>query len=221
MGELVSIITPLHQQTARDYIGRMYDDKVHCMGIASRYGSDYWDGDRRYGYGGYKYIPRRWKPVAESLIERYELTNQSKILDVGCGKAFLLHELKFLLPGLQITGIDISEHGISGGTDNIRPHLLIHDARKRLPFSDDEFDLVLSLGMLHNFTLFELETGITEIARVGQHGYVMVESYRSLEELFNLQCWALTAKSFLEPEEWKWLYRKFGFSGDYEFIYFE
>jgi SAM-dependent methyltransferase len=221
MGELVSIVTPLHQQTARDYIGRMFDDKVHCMGIASRYGSDYWDGGRRYGYGGYKYIPGRWKPVAESLIERYELTNQSKILDVGCGKAFLLHELKLLLPGLQITGIDISEHGISGSTDNIRPHLLIHDARKRLPFSDDEFDLVLSLGMLHNFTLVELETGITEIARVGRHGYVMVESYRSLEELFNLQCWALTAKSFLDPEEWKWLYRKFGFLGDYEFIYFE
>lgn len=221
MGELVSIVTPLHQQTARDYIGRMFDDKVHCMGIASRYGSDYWDGDRRYGYGGYKYIPGRWKPVAESLVERYELTNQSKILDVGCGKAFLLHELKLLLPELQVTGIDISEHGISGSTDFIKPHLQIHDARTGLPFSDNEFDLVLSLGMLHNFTLVELETAIREIARVGRHGYVMVESYRSHEELFNLQCWALTAKSFLEPEDWKWLYRKFGFSGDYEFIYFE
>ena len=191
------------------------------MKEAKKYGKKYWDGNRRFGYGGYKYIPGRWKPVAESLVERYELTNQSKILDVGCGKAFLLHELKLLLPELQLTGIDISEHGISGSTDFIKPHLQIHDARTGLPFSDNEFGLVLSLGMLHNFTLVELETGIREIARVGRHGYVMVESYRSHEELFNLQCWALTAKSFLEPEEWKWLYRKFGFSGDYEFIYFE
>ena len=221
MGDLVSIVTPLHQQTPRDYVGRMFNNKVHCMDIASGYGPEYWDGDRQYGYGGYKYMPGRWKQVAESLIERYELTNQSNILDVGCGKAFLLHELKILLTELKVTGIDISEHGISDSTDIIRPHLQIHDARKRLPFSDNEFDLVLSLGTLHNFTLVELETGIREIARVGRHGYVMVESYRSHEELFNLQCWALTAKSFLEPEEWKWLYKKFGFTGDFEFIFFE
>ena len=83
VGQLLEIVTPLHQATQRDYIARMQDEKVHCMQIAKQYEKDYWDGDRRYGYGGYKYMARRWKPVAEELIKIYKLTNQSSVLDVG------------------------------------------------------------------------------------------------------------------------------------------
>lgn len=78
MGKLRNIVTPLHESTNRDYLARMIDDKVHCMNIAKKYGEDYWDGDRRYGYGGYKYMPGRWKPVAEQLINTYNLTSNSK-----------------------------------------------------------------------------------------------------------------------------------------------
>ena len=85
MGQLVQFVTSLHQSTRREYIDRMVDDKVHCMLKAKEYEADYWDGDRRYGYGGYKYIAGRWKPVAEALIEKYDLTNDSSVLDVGCG----------------------------------------------------------------------------------------------------------------------------------------
>ncbi len=67
----------------------------------------------------------------------------------------------------------------------------------------------------------ELEMAIPEIQRVGRRGYIMLESYRSNAELFNLQCWALTAQSFLDVDEWCWLYRRLGYSGDYEFIFFE
>jgi hypothetical protein len=49
----------------------------------------------------------------------------------------------------------------------------------------------------------------------------MVESYRNEKELFNLQCWALTAQSFLDEKEWQWLYKEYGYKGDYEFIYFQ
>ena len=54
MGKLVNYVTQLHQATSRAYIDRMVDEKVHCMLKAKEYESDYWDGDRRYGYGGYK-----------------------------------------------------------------------------------------------------------------------------------------------------------------------
>src|SRR5499427_1757383 len=73
MGRLLNVVTPLHQMTKRDYIGRMVDDKVHCMLKAKEYEGDYWDGDRRYGYGGYRYIEGRWKPVAQGLIDRHGL----------------------------------------------------------------------------------------------------------------------------------------------------
>ena len=221
MGDLVQFVTPLHQATSRSYIERMVDDKVNCMLKAKEYETDYWDGHRRYGYGGYKYIPGRWKPVAESLIERFSLTGTSSVLDVGCGKGFLLYEMKQILPGLQIVGFDISKHGLSESKQEIRNELFHHNAQDLYPYGDDTFDLVISLGCLHNLRVFELKNALEEIERVGRQGYIMVESYRSEQEQFNLQCWALTCESFFDVNEWIWLFDHFGYTGDYEFIFFE
>jgi SAM-dependent methyltransferase len=221
MGKLLNIVTPLHTLTRRDYLARMTDDKVTCMKIAKQYGAEYWDGDRRFGYGGYRYIPGRWKPVAEALLRNYQLGPGSRVLDVGCGKGFLLHEMLLLEPELQISGFDISAYGIDCASDLVKPHLFLHPAQTPYPFADQTFDLVISLGTLHNLRLFDLKTALTEIQRVGKQAYVMVESYRNEQEMFNLECWALTAESLFDVDEWIWLYQQFGFSGDYEFIYFE
>ena len=221
MGKLLDIVTPLHRLTRRDYLQRMTDDKVHCMQVAKQYGPDYWDGDRRYGYGGYRYMPGRWKPVAEALIRNYNLGPGSKVLDVGCGKGFLLHELLLLQPALEIGGFDISAYGISAADAALRPHLFVHQAQIPYPYADKHFDLVISLGTLHNLRLFDLKTALTEVERVGKQAYLMVESYRNEQELFNLECWALTAESLFDVDEWVWLFQEFGYHGDYEFIYFE
>ena len=197
MGKLVNYVTQLHQSTIRAYIDRMVDEKVHCMLKAKEYESEYWDGDRRYGYGGYKYMAGRWKPVAEALINNYNLTNESGVLDVGCGKAYLLYEMKLLLPGLKVVGFDISKHGLADAKEEIRDSLFIHRAQDPYPFEDNEFDLVISLGCFHNLRIFELQTALSETERVGRLGYVMLESYRNELEQFNLQCWALTCESFL------------------------
>ena len=220
MGQLKKFVTPLHQATKRDCLARMNDDKVQCMNISKQYGEDYWDGDRRYGYGGYKYMPGRWKPVAQALIDEYELKPGSKILDVGCGKGFLLYEMLLLEPGLQIVGIDSSAYALEHAHEAVKPFLKSGRAQDPYEFSDNYFDLVISLGTLHNLRIFELESALSEIERVGKKAYVMLESYRNNQELFNLQCWALTAETFLDKDEWIWLYNHFGYTGDYEFIYF-
>jgi len=198
----------------------MVDDKVRCMLKAKEYEFDYWDGDRRYGYGGYKY-DGRWKPVAQQFIDHYKLGPTAKILDVGCGKAHLLHEIKQLLPDAEVAGFDISRHGLADAPDAIRPHLFRYRAQDMYPWGDKYFDLVISLGCLHNLRVFELQTAVGEIERVGTQKYIMLESYRNELEQFNLQCWALTCESFFDTAEWIWLYRHFGYTGDYEFIYFE
>ena len=221
MGVLKNFVSSLHKQTKRDYIKRMVNDKVNCSKVAKKYEKEYWDGDRKFGYGGYKYIPGRWKEVAQKLINTYNLKSGSSVLDVGCGKGFLLHEMKLLLPDLKIAGFDISKHALAEAKAEIKKDLFIHAAQKTYPFEDNQFDLVISLGCLHNLKIFELESALKEIERVGKQGYIMLESYRNEKELFNLQCWALTCESFFNQNEWIWIYKKFGYKGDYEFIYFE
>jgi len=173
MGRLMNIITPLHKRAKREYLPRMVDDKVHCMLKAKEYEYDYWDGDRRYGYGGYKY-DGRWKPVAQTFIDTYGLTNKSKVLDVGCGKAHLINEIKLLLPEAEVIGFDISRHGLADAPEPIKEHLFRYRAQDRYPWGDKHFDLVLSLGCLHNLRLFELQTACSEIERVGKQGYIML-----------------------------------------------
>lgn len=220
MGQLLNIITPLHKQTKRDYIGRMTNDKVACSKIAREYGRDYWDGDRKYGYGGYRY-DGRWGVVARKLIDQYGLKENSSILDVGCGKGFLLYEFKKLLPKARIVGFDISGYGIENAKEEVRGSLFIHRAQDKYPFKNKEFDLVVSITTLHNLPINYLKVALSEIERVGKNKYIAVESYRNAEELFNLQCWALTCESFFSSDEWVWLLNEFNYTGDYEFIYFE
>jgi len=221
MGKLRNFVTPLHQASKRDCLARMVDSKVECMQVAKKYGEDYWDGDRRFGYGGYRYMPGRWKPVAESLINAYNLKAGSKVLDVGCGKGYLLYEMLLLQPELKISGFDSSKYGLDNVKEEIKQYMVYGKAQNIFPYNNNEFDLVISLGTLHNLRIFELEKSLKEIERVGQQGYVMLESYRNEQELFNLQCWALTAESFFDKAEWEWIYKHFGYTGDYEFIYFE
>lgn len=220
MGRLMNFVTPLHKRTKRDYLARMVDEKVHCMLKAKEYEYDYWDGDRRYGYGGYRY-DGRWKPVAQQLIDVYKLRPDAKILDVGCGKAYLLYELKQLLPESTCVGFDISRHGLADAPEGIREDLFHYRAQDAYPFGDKHFDLVISLAALHNLRIFELATALREVERVGKQAYIMLESYRNELEMFNLECWALTAESLFDTAEWIWVYNHFGYTGDYEFIYFE
>ena len=217
----LNLVTSLHQSTKRDYLGRMNDSKVEAMLVAKQYGMEYWDGDRRYGYGGYKYIPGRWEPVARKLIEIYGLRSGSTVLDVGCGKGFLLYEMQLLEPGLEIHGFDISSYGLENAHPNLRAKLSRHRAQDLYPYSDKFFDVVISLGTLHNLHNYELASAISQITRVGKQAYIMVESYRSELEMFNLECWALTAESLMDVDEWKWIFKQYGYNGDYEFIYFE
>ena len=220
MGKELYIFNKLHKKTSRKYIDRMVDDKITCMQKAKEYDYDYWDGERRFGYGGYKY-DGRWKEIAKDFISQYQLTNESKVLDVGCGKAFLIYEIKQMLPGITVVGFDSSNYAIENAKSEIKEYLYIAKAEDKFAYEDDAFDLVISLGTLHNLAIFDLKQAVQEIQRVGKNKFIMVEAYRDETELFNLQCWALTCESFFKPDEWIWMYNEWNYTGDYEFIYFE
>ena len=217
----IDFVSDLHKSTKRDYVARVIsDDKAECSTVAKKYGYDYWDGDRKYGYGGY-YYDGRWRSVAEKIAKHYKLQAGQRVLDVGCGKAFLLYELTRVVPGLEVVGIDISEYGIQNSKEEVRECLQIAEAQN-LPFEDDSFDLVISLTTLHNLKIFDLKKAVQEIERVSRgNSYIMVESFRNDKEEVNMLYWQLTCASYYSVEEWEWLYREWGYTGDYSFIYFE
>ena len=217
----IEFITTVHKSTQRDYIGRVNEaDKAACAEIAIKWGKDYWDGDRKHGYGGYRY-DGRWRVVAEAIAKHYELKDDARILDVGCGKGFLLYEFSQILPNREVVGVDISEYAIENAKDEVRPNLQVAPAQS-LPFEDDCFDLVYSITTLHNLFLPDLISALKEIMRVGrQHRYVTVEAYRNEREKINLLYWQLTCRAFHSPDEWRWIFDNAGYNCDYGFIYFE
>jgi protein-L-isoaspartate(D-aspartate) O-methyltransferase len=223
MGELVSIVTKNHLSTNRDYLGRVNDPefpKWKAAELAKKYDFDYWDGDRRINYGGYRYKPGYWNPVAKDLITRYKLTSKSKVLDIGCGKGFLLFEISELLPGIEIYGLDISSYAIENAHPGVKNFVAVGTATE-LNYSNDYFDLAFSINTLHNLYNYELEKALLEMQRVAKKKFLCVESYRTEHEKSNLIYWQVTCEAFNTPREWNWWFEKTNFEGDYEFIYFQ
>ena len=217
----IDFISPLHKRTKRDYLARVNEfPKAEAARLAKQFGKDYWDGDRKVGYGGMKY-DGRWRIVAENMAKHYDLKAGDKILDVGCGKGFLLFDFTQAVPGIEVRGLDISAYGIENAKEEIRPFLQVGNANS-LPFPDHNFDLVISINALHNLYCYDLDKALREIERVGKKNkYLVVESYRNEDEKANLLYWQLTCEAFCTPEEWLWWFRQTGYTGDYSFIYFE
>jgi sporadic carbohydrate cluster protein (TIGR04323 family) len=220
LGKLKNYVTFNHKKIPRNYLERMNNNKVECMRVSKEYDYDYWDGDRKYGYGGYKYIQGYHSVLAKKLIKDYSLNEKSKILDIGCGKGYLLFEIKKILKKAQIYGIDNSRYAKNNAKAEIKKNIKIYDINNKLDYANKFFDLVISINTLHNLKLKKLYQCLKEIERIGKSKFVCVESYKNEEEQFNLQCWALTAETLVDTGSWEWIFEKSGYSGDYEFIYF-
>ena len=220
----IDFLSSVHKSTTRNYLARVNEPeypKAKAATLAKKWDLEYWDGDRRICYGGYRFMPGRWTPVAQAMIDHYDIKPGDKILDIGCGKGFQLYEISLLVPGVEIYGIDISSYAIENAKEEVKDRLQVGNANY-LPFSDNYFDLVFSITTLHNLHNYDLDKALREMERVGRKNkYLCVESYRNEEEKANLLYWQVTCESFCTPEEWEWWFRQTGYTGDYSLIYFE
>ena len=220
----VDFMSVLHKSTKRDYLARVNDceyPKAKAAKLAKKFDYDYWDGDRRICYGGYSYMEGRWEKVARAILEYYKLPENPKILDVGCGKGYLLFDILKVMPNAEIYGIDISEYAIKNSKEEISDRLTVGNATD-LPWPNNTFDLVISINTLHCLHAYDLEQGLREMERVGKkHKYLCVESYRNEEEKANLLYWQVSCEAFNTPKEWCWWFKQTGYTGDHSFIYFE
>lgn len=183
--------------------------------VARKFGREFFDGDRKYGYGGFYYNPRFWQTITADFQKRYHLTGESSILDVGCAKGFMLYDFIRLIPGIRVAGIDISKYAIENALSEAKPYIKVANAKK-LPYLDSSFNLVISINTVHNLPLNECKQAIREIERVSEkHAFITVDAYRNPEEKKRMLMWNLTAKTILSVAGWKKLFKEVGYTGDY------
>lgn len=204
-----------YPRTKRNLEERVAQKSESARNVARLFGKDFFDGERQYGYGGFSYHPRFWQPTIPDFQKHFDLTGNSSLLDVGCAKGFMLHDLNQLIPGMKLAGLDISSYAIENAIEGMKKNLVIGDARA-LPFDDDSFDIVISINTVHNLEIDDCIKALKEIERVSRRGaFVTCDAYRNDEEKERMFAWNLTAKTILSVDEWIEVFQSAGYSGDY------
>lgn len=204
-----------YPKTKRDTSERANEKTEKDREIARKFGKEFFDGERRHGYGGFKYNPKFWQPVIPTFVDYWKLNSKSSVLDVGCGKGFMLYDIKKSIPEIKVSGIDISHYAVNCADDKISKFLQVGNA-KSLPYDDNSFDVVISINTIHNLDKEECGMAIREISRVSKiSSFITVDAYRTEEEKRRMFEWNLTAKTILSVDEWKKFFKENNYTGDY------
>ena len=214
MGQEIDLLVN-YPKAKRNVEARGQEKTDKDRAIARKFGKEFFDGDRSHGYGGFSYNPRFWSPVIPTLKEYFSLSSESSLLDVGCAKGFMLHDIVEGIPKITVKGIDVSEYAITNSMEDIKPHIQVADARE-LPFEDNSFDVVISINTIHNLEKNELAKALQEIERVSRgKSFITVDAYNSDEEKERMYAWNLTAKTIMSVDEWVAFFNDVGYTGDY------
>jgi len=214
MGREINLLAK-YPKSKRDLTTRLETKSEESRKLAREFGKDYFDGDRNHGYGGFTYQSRFWQPVIPDIIKTYELSEGSRVLDIGCGKGFFIYDLTNTIPGIDARGIDISEYAITNSLESLKNKLQVGDARD-LPFKDNSFDFVMSINTIHNLSRADCALALQEIERVSRgNSFITVDAYRNAQEQERMEAWNLTALTMMSVEEWKKFFIEVGYTGDF------
>ena len=204
-----------YPKSKRDVKERGAEKTEEDRTIARQFCKQFFDGDRKHGYGGFNYHPRFWQPVIPEFQEYFNLTSGSLVLDVGCAKGFMMHDMAVLIPGITVKGIDISEYAIENTMEDMTRHVQVSDA-KELPFEDNAFDVVISINTVHNLVREECGQALQEIERVSRgKSFITVDAYRNDEGKELMVAWNLTGRTIMHVDQWKKFFEEVDYTGDY------
>jgi len=214
MGKEIDLLKN-YPKTKRDTLERANKKTEKDREIARKFEKEFFDGERRHGYGGFNYNPKFWQPVIPTFVDYWKLNSKSSVLDVGCAKGFMLYDIKKLIPGIKVSGIDISHYAVNSADEKISKFLQVGNA-KSLPYEDNSFDFVISINTIHNLDREECGMAIREISRVSKiNSFITVDAFRTEEEKRRMFEWNLTAKTILSVDEWKKFFNQNNYTGDY------
>ena len=184
--------------------------------IATYRGKDFFDGDRKNGYGGYIY-DGRWKKYAKKIIKEYKLNNKSKVLHINSEKGFILNDIKEYLPKIEVIGTETSEYAIKKTMKNIKKNIYLSEPTK-LPFKNNYFDFVLAIGVVYGLSLTNAIKCLKEINRVTKNfSFINLGSYNDKKDLELFNKWSLLGVTLLKEKEWVKVLKHVNYKGDYYF----
>ena len=199
----------------RDTSKRASEKNEEIRKIARKFDFEFFDSDRKYGYGGFKYNERFWGPVIPAFKKYWNLKSSSSILDIGCAKGFMIYDFTKQIPGIDIRGIDISEYAITNCKNEVKNNVSVGNA-KSLLFKDNSFDYAISINTIHNLELNECKQALREIERVSKiSSFITVDAFNTKEEEKRMYEWNLTAKTIMSVKDWKKIFEEVGYTGDY------
>ena len=124
---------------------------------------------------------------------------ETRILDIGCGG----FGLRALLPGFDITGVDVIERPEYHGP------FVCADATKELPFADQEFDIAYASSVIEHIAPTLRPTFASELRRVGRGWYVQTPAIT-----FPIEPHALLPAAHWLPPAARRRYWRLGAGGD-------
>jgi ubiquinone/menaquinone biosynthesis C-methylase UbiE len=201
-------------RTSSDRVVDPIEQEVN-RSIARKFGREFFDGDRKTGYGGYNYNPKYWRDTTKVFVEHYQLDMCSRVLDIGCGKGYMIYDLVSQYPDIECVGIDISEYAIENGKPEVKDLLEVGTA-DNIHYPDNYFDLVISINTIHNLPIDRCAIAIQEIERVSKGGsFITVDAWTNEEEEARMRAWNLTALTMMSTKEWAQFFSDNGYTGDY------
>lgn len=160
-------------------------------------------------------MERGHRPVGEQAIKQMELSENSRVLDVGCGSGWAARLIADQAKSGSVVGIDVSDEMInvareqSAGYENIEYRVA---SAEGLPFADGEFTHAFSMESLYYYA--DIEAAAREIRRVLKPGgrfVTVVDLYRENEPSHQ---WIDNLKvpvQLLSAAEYRALFEKAGF----------
>ena len=177
----------------------------------------FYDGSREDGYGGFKY-DGRWLKILPKIIKRYKLNSSSRVLEIGCKKGFLVHDLKKLVPGISCTGIEDHLYPIKKCKKEVKKFIKYSNFTK-LPFKKNSFDCIIAISSIYTYNFGDLIKIFNEIKRVSKNNKILITlaSYENIKDLEKLLNWTTLSTVILKKKDWMKLFKEVGYKGDYFF----
>ena len=180
------------------------------------FGYDYFDNPKSgRGYGGYVYDGRYYE-TAKKIIDHYKLNPNSKILEIGCAKGYLLYE--FFRLKMDVIGYDISRYAVDNCKEELKEMIFLGGVCD-INESDRIYDLAIAKEVLSHMAIDDILFTINKLQNISKNIYLLLQTVSEKKKASDMQSWDSTYKTMMTKKNWEKVLSSCSFHGDYQFNY--